>query len=345
MSDIKEFIKTNCICPICRDITIDPVSPVCGHNMCYTCYKNLSQTTSTRKCPICKKDFPKVDLCVNIILRDILQTFAGKKYNNIVKRQIRLEEQRAIVDEYIESNRAKTIINMIESYLFFNNAEENENAAAVSSENRIAMKYDDILAHFSTYEKEEIDLLLAAEIAGSAALCHGDILINPDCLEEFIASLDSSQISTALMIFISDLLLNESPIHMKRVFGELKNKIKKPGFTFANQGKTKTPFDYLSIFFVSSHKTDRPRTRRDYKRRETLIRKLTHFITLEKICNKMSSNEANTNKIDLNQLTDEIKSLKCTCEICSNKLKECVKTATKHNLLLEWQDKREIEET
>ncbi len=52
-----------CLC--CYDLLLDPVSLLCGHNICKLCLAKAFLQSSTRSCPICTKEwigYPQVNM-------------------------------------------------------------------------------------------------------------------------------------------------------------------------------------------------------------------------------------------------------------------------------------------
>ena len=71
-------------CPICLDLLANPISLPCGHNFCYSCKKDFS-IMGTKKCPVCRRDFPKTNYNENNLIIHLITRFYPKyHYEKIV---------------------------------------------------------------------------------------------------------------------------------------------------------------------------------------------------------------------------------------------------------------------
>ncbi len=48
--------STDCTCPICLEILIEPVSFSCTHEICFSCLDGLMKTNEHSTCPICREE-------------------------------------------------------------------------------------------------------------------------------------------------------------------------------------------------------------------------------------------------------------------------------------------------
>lgn len=67
-------------CPICLEIFSNPVSLPCGHNFCYVCKKDIS-IFGSKKCPVCRREYPKTEYKVNETIA-YLSTFFHPKHES-----------------------------------------------------------------------------------------------------------------------------------------------------------------------------------------------------------------------------------------------------------------------
>mmetsp|Transcript_104453 Transcript_104453/g.248510 ORF Transcript_104453/g.248510 Transcript_104453/m.248510 type:complete len:385 (+) Transcript_104453:61-1215(+) len=73
-------------CPCCLSIFRQPIALPCGHSLCRGCYVRVfSQSTSARRCPLCRTDLPRFDIKVNVALTavsDALRSFLAVQRPN-----------------------------------------------------------------------------------------------------------------------------------------------------------------------------------------------------------------------------------------------------------------------
>ncbi|XP_078490838.1 zinc finger protein isoform X1 [Ciona intestinalis] len=81
-------------CPICLDIYIQPITLVCKHELCKSCYEDYFLKADFR-CPLCKKRLstwarrnPTVDLLINVDKWSAIQ----QQYPDLVKKRLNGEE-------------------------------------------------------------------------------------------------------------------------------------------------------------------------------------------------------------------------------------------------------------
>ncbi|XP_048843402.1 zinc-binding protein A33-like [Brienomyrus brachyistius] len=66
-------------CSICSDFFKDPVVLKCSHSFCGVCLQNCCKGSSSRECPLCRTRFPEEDPPVNIVLRNVVQSFLKQR--------------------------------------------------------------------------------------------------------------------------------------------------------------------------------------------------------------------------------------------------------------------------
>lgn len=237
---VKQLITEDCLCPVCQEMAVDPVSSACGHILCNCCYLELKQHNSRPKCPLCAKQMGPNALSVNLILSRILTEFGGRSYQKRVKKVNELKKQQTIIKDYLSCTRGELLSSMIEGYLFFGNDDtddEEESENVVDPEKRICMKYSDVLANFNTYDKEEIDLVLINRVKEGEVIIHGDTLVNPMHFLEYIIGLDFSNIGIDILVCYTDWVIHHgSNTDLRKcVTSAIKRKISKPGFHFKQE--------------------------------------------------------------------------------------------------------------
>uniref|UniRef100_A0A8C9RAZ6 Nuclear factor 7, brain-like n=1 Tax=Scleropages formosus TaxID=113540 RepID=A0A8C9RAZ6_SCLFO len=66
-------------CHVCSETFRDPVSLHCNHSFCKSCVEQFWEKTKTRNCPICKRKSSLDNLHVNFSLKDLADSYSGRK--------------------------------------------------------------------------------------------------------------------------------------------------------------------------------------------------------------------------------------------------------------------------
>nr|XP_024657170.1 nuclear factor 7, brain-like [Maylandia zebra] len=66
-------------CHVCSETFRDPVSLSCNHSFCSSCLQKFWEQTKNKNCPICKRKSSKDFLLVNFALKELADSFAGRK--------------------------------------------------------------------------------------------------------------------------------------------------------------------------------------------------------------------------------------------------------------------------
>ncbi|XP_061564148.1 nuclear factor 7, ovary-like [Cololabis saira] len=77
--DEKTLFKDFLSCHVCLETFKDPVSLSCSHNFCSSCLKEFWEEAKNRNCPICKRKSSKEEPGVNLSLKGLADSFAGKE--------------------------------------------------------------------------------------------------------------------------------------------------------------------------------------------------------------------------------------------------------------------------
>uniref|UniRef100_A0AAZ1X0T5 RING-type domain-containing protein n=1 Tax=Oreochromis aureus TaxID=47969 RepID=A0AAZ1X0T5_OREAU len=66
-------------CHVCSETFRDPVSLSCGHSFCSSCLQKFWEQTKNKNCPICKGKSSKNVLFVNFALKQLADSFTGRR--------------------------------------------------------------------------------------------------------------------------------------------------------------------------------------------------------------------------------------------------------------------------
>ncbi|XP_063346731.1 nuclear factor 7, brain-like [Pelmatolapia mariae] len=66
-------------CHVCSETFRDPVSLSCNHSFCSSCLQKFWEKTKNKNCPICKRKSSKDLPCVNFTLKELADSFSGRK--------------------------------------------------------------------------------------------------------------------------------------------------------------------------------------------------------------------------------------------------------------------------
>ncbi|XP_062390832.1 zinc-binding protein A33-like isoform X2 [Sardina pilchardus] len=71
----RAFSEEDLSCPVCCDIFKDPVLLDCTHSICKSCLQQLQRTNNARKCPICRSKNSRDKYPLNLVLKNLCETF------------------------------------------------------------------------------------------------------------------------------------------------------------------------------------------------------------------------------------------------------------------------------
>uniref|UniRef100_A0A087XBJ5 Tripartite motif containing 35-12 n=1 Tax=Poecilia formosa TaxID=48698 RepID=A0A087XBJ5_POEFO len=76
-------LEEDLCCSVCQDVFKDPVVLSCSHSFCKECLKNWWREKPARECPFCKRRSSRSDPPLNLVLKNLCETFLQQK-NKIV---------------------------------------------------------------------------------------------------------------------------------------------------------------------------------------------------------------------------------------------------------------------
>ncbi|XP_063346256.1 E3 ubiquitin-protein ligase TRIM35-like [Pelmatolapia mariae] len=79
MAEKVRLLENFLSCHVCSETFRDPVSLSCNHNFCSSCLQKFWEQTKNKNCPICKRKSSKDFLLVNFTLKELADSFAGRK--------------------------------------------------------------------------------------------------------------------------------------------------------------------------------------------------------------------------------------------------------------------------
>ncbi|KAI3371945.1 hypothetical protein L3Q82_006821 [Scortum barcoo] len=75
----RALLETFLNCHVCSETFRDPVSLSCNHSFCSSCLQKFWEQAENKNCPICKRKSSKQDPDVNFSLKELADSFAGRK--------------------------------------------------------------------------------------------------------------------------------------------------------------------------------------------------------------------------------------------------------------------------
>ncbi|XP_076119142.1 zinc-binding protein A33-like [Alosa pseudoharengus] len=79
MASKRPFTEEDFSCPVCRDIFKDPVIMKCSHSVCKVCLEQFWESKGHKECPICRKRFTKSNPQLNLILKNLCETYLQER--------------------------------------------------------------------------------------------------------------------------------------------------------------------------------------------------------------------------------------------------------------------------
>ncbi|XP_062274253.1 nuclear factor 7, brain-like [Scomber scombrus] len=79
MAEKIGLVESFLSCHVCSETFRDPVSLSCSHSFCSSCLQKFWVKTENKNCPICKRKSSKEYPCVNVSLKELADSFAGRQ--------------------------------------------------------------------------------------------------------------------------------------------------------------------------------------------------------------------------------------------------------------------------
>ncbi|XP_007575006.1 nuclear factor 7, ovary-like [Poecilia formosa] len=70
-------------CPVCQDVFTDPVVLSCSHSFCRECLKSWWREEPARECPVCKRRSSREELTLNLVLKNLCESFLQQRDQRI----------------------------------------------------------------------------------------------------------------------------------------------------------------------------------------------------------------------------------------------------------------------
>uniref|UniRef100_A0A671RT83 Zinc-binding protein A33-like n=1 Tax=Sinocyclocheilus anshuiensis TaxID=1608454 RepID=A0A671RT83_9TELE len=67
------------MCPVCRDIFMDPVILSCSHSFCKVCLQQFWKTKTIQECPVCRSRYSKTEPPCNFKLKNLCESFLKER--------------------------------------------------------------------------------------------------------------------------------------------------------------------------------------------------------------------------------------------------------------------------
>uniref|UniRef100_A0A3B5MTF6 Uncharacterized protein n=1 Tax=Xiphophorus couchianus TaxID=32473 RepID=A0A3B5MTF6_9TELE len=72
---MASMLEEDLCCPVCQEVFKDPLVLSCSHSFCKECLKNWWREKPSRECPVCKRRSSKADPPLNLVLKNLCETF------------------------------------------------------------------------------------------------------------------------------------------------------------------------------------------------------------------------------------------------------------------------------
>ncbi|XP_068994522.1 nuclear factor 7, brain-like [Embiotoca jacksoni] len=79
MAEKTALVESYLSCHVCSETFRDPVSLSCSHNFCSSCLKKFWEQAGNKNCPICKRKSSKENPGLNLSLKELADSFAGRQ--------------------------------------------------------------------------------------------------------------------------------------------------------------------------------------------------------------------------------------------------------------------------
>ncbi|XP_059192468.1 nuclear factor 7, brain-like [Centropristis striata] len=79
MAEKTALVESYLSCHVCSETFRDPVSLSCSHSFCSSCLKKFWEQTKNKNCPICKRKSLTGEPAVNLSLKELADSFAGRQ--------------------------------------------------------------------------------------------------------------------------------------------------------------------------------------------------------------------------------------------------------------------------
>uniref|UniRef100_A0A3P9KHM7 Uncharacterized protein n=1 Tax=Oryzias latipes TaxID=8090 RepID=A0A3P9KHM7_ORYLA len=79
MAERAALLESYLKCHVCSETFNVPVTLSCNHNFCWSCLQKFWEQTQNKNCPICKRKTSKDHPAVNLCLKELADSFAGRQ--------------------------------------------------------------------------------------------------------------------------------------------------------------------------------------------------------------------------------------------------------------------------
>uniref|UniRef100_A0A8C4A4W0 Tripartite motif-containing protein 35-like n=1 Tax=Denticeps clupeoides TaxID=299321 RepID=A0A8C4A4W0_9TELE len=75
----KSFSEEDLSCPVCYEIFKDPLVLSCSHSVCKVCLQKFWESKESRECPVCRRRSSKQEPPLNLVLKNLCESFSVEK--------------------------------------------------------------------------------------------------------------------------------------------------------------------------------------------------------------------------------------------------------------------------
>lgn len=166
------YLEEHCICTLCFDVLVDPVTLPCQHNVCIGCIPPLLEKNDEQRiCPKCRAFIKKnYQAAPNLLLSEMISHYGGEFYHSMVQdRHSRLEQERQL-GTYYKSDRFNNVYQIVRGFL----------------KEQSSFDFQDLLNQYKEYQEIEIIIVLHRLLKNNEFSIHDQKIIGYQFFPEYL---------------------------------------------------------------------------------------------------------------------------------------------------------------